>query len=312
MEINSFPLLFGMSAWIAIAFLFLGFFLQQLRSFPKEKVAQGGQALLIYLVLPALALLYIPPLKLGTALLLPISAAWFTFVLSWLVFGSLGKIFAWQKEVTGCLILVAGLANTSFLGFPVVEALYGNQGLTTALLIDQGGSFLLVATLSLWVGARYGKTNSENRKIIPTIFRFPPFLFLLGSIGLSLANLQVPDFMSSVLQGISMTMAPLALLVIGLRVSLDKEWIQSRFFWYGLGFRLVLAPLCVWIIYAQLLPTTSMEFKVTVMESAMAPMITGSLLAMEFGLQPRLAALLSGLGIPLSAITLGLWYWILG
>jgi predicted permease len=56
----------------------------------------------------------------------------------------------------------------------------------------------------------------------------------------------------------------------------------------------------------------SLEFKVTVLESGMAPMITGSIIAMQFGLQPRLATLLSGLGMPISAITLALWYFLLG
>jgi predicted permease len=38
----------------------------------------------------------------------------------------------------GCLILTAGLGNTSF-GFPIIEALYGEEGLKTAILVDQPG-----------------------------------------------------------------------------------------------------------------------------------------------------------------------------
>ncbi|MDA0314023.1 MAG: hypothetical protein O2829_05640 [Bacteroidetes bacterium] len=56
----------------------------------------------------------------------------------------------------------------------------------------------------------------------------------------------------------------------------------------------------------------SLAFKVTIFESGMAPMISGSLLAMEFGLQPKLAALLAGLGIPLSALSLLIWHFLLG
>jgi predicted permease len=107
-------------------------------------------------------------------------------------------------------------------------------------------------------------------------------------------------------------MAPVALGVIGLRLHWDKNWLQSRFLWYGLGFRLLLAPGLVWGTYALLMPTSSLAFKVTVLESGMAPMITGALLAAQFGLQPRLASLLAGLGVPLSALSLLFWYLLLG
>jgi hypothetical protein len=54
-----------------------------------------------------------------------------------------------------------------------------------------------------------------------------------------------------------------------------------------------------------------LDFKVTVLESGMAPMITGSIVAIQFGLQPKLATLLSGLGMPISAISLLIWYFLL-
>jgi predicted permease len=79
-----------------------------------------------------------------------------------------------------------------------------------------------------------------------------------------------------------------------------------------LSYRLLLAPAFIWGLYAFFMPTSSLVFKVTVLESVMAPMITGSLLAMEFGLQPKLAALLAGLGIPLSGLTLLIWHFLLG
>jgi predicted permease len=51
--------------------------------------------------------------------------------------------------LTGCLILTAGLGNTSFLGFPIIEALYGQEGMKTAILVDQPGTFVVLSTLEL-------------------------------------------------------------------------------------------------------------------------------------------------------------------
>ena len=142
-------------AVISFLFLIAGLVFQRKAGFPTEKAISFVNFYLFNLVLPALALLYIPQIKPGWDLLIPISAAWLTFLLSWLLFGTLGKIFHWSKQVTGCLAIVAGLANTSFLGFPVVEALYGKSGLPIALLIDQGGSFLLVSSLAIVIGSIY-------------------------------------------------------------------------------------------------------------------------------------------------------------
>jgi hypothetical protein len=44
----------------------------------------------------------------------------------------------------------------------------------------------------------------------------------------------------------------------------------------------------------------------------MAPMITGSIVAINYNLAPRLAALLSGLGMIISLFSLTIWYFFLG
>jgi predicted permease len=47
----------------------------------------------------------------------------------------------------------------------------------------------------------------------------------------------------------------------------------------------------------------------TVLQNAMAPMVSGAILASEHELDPDLAALMVGLGIPLSFLTAPLWLW---
>ncbi|OOG70708.1 AEC family transporter [Algoriphagus sp. A40] len=297
---------------IAAGCLFLGLILQKIPGFQINTATGWVQAYLINIVLPALALLYIPEIKPSWGLLLPISSAWFTFLLSWILFGFLGKKFNWGKNTTGCLIIVSGLANTSFLGFPVIEGLYGKEGLPTALLIDQGGSFLIVSSLSILVGSLYGNHSESLAKVPLKILKFPPFGFLVGTLFMSILDLKTPELLIPILQLIGKTMPPMALLAIGLKFSVDMDSLASRFFWYGLGYRLILAPALVWLIYRNFLPQDSLNLKVTVLESGMAPMITGSIVAMQFGLQPKLATLLSGLGMPLSAGSLVIWYYLLG
>ncbi|WP_192347621.1 AEC family transporter [Algoriphagus sp. Y33] len=297
---------------IAFACLVLGLFLQRQPNLPLEKITKWVNAYLLNIVLPALALLYIPEIQLGWDLLLPVSSAWFAFLLSWLIFGFLGKILKWDNQTTGCLVIVAGLANTSFLGFPVIEGLYGKEGLPIALLIDQGGSFLLVSSLAILAGSIYSHKEGNLKEVPLKILRFPPFGFLLITIAMSILGLKTPEILIPIVSLIGKTMAPMAVFAIGLKFSIDFDSLSSKFYWLGMGYRLLLAPLVVWLIYRNFLPVNSLEFKVTVLESGMAPMITGSIVAIQYDLKPKLATLLAGLGIPISILTILLWYFFLG
>ena len=143
----------------------------------------------IYVSLPALALYYIPKIEISTALLYPLGIAWLGFGISFIFFYSLGKYLGWSNKLMGCLILTAGLGNTSFVGFPVVEALYGSKGIETAIIIDQPGSFVVMATLGILVATMFSRGTSNPQSILTKILLFPPFIaflvavFLIGFFG---------------------------------------------------------------------------------------------------------------------------------
>ena len=55
----------------------------------------------------------------------------------------------------GCaLMLAGGLANTSFVGLPMIEAFFGAPSMATGILIDQLGTYLVLSTLGITSVAR--------------------------------------------------------------------------------------------------------------------------------------------------------------
>lgn len=79
-------------------------------------------------------------------------------------------------------------------------------------------------------------------------------------------------------------------------------------------FKLIFAPLLIYVLYDLILgnsPKDKLIYQVSVMESGMAPMISGSIIAISHGLNSRLASLMVGIGIPLSFLTLAVWYFLL-
>ena len=76
----------------------------------------------------------------------------------------------------------------------------------------------------------------------------------------------------------------------------------------GLLFKLALAPALILILYAGIFGVEGPVMRVTTFEAAMAPMIGASVVAMDHDLDPPLLALMLGVGIPLSFLTLPAWW----
>jgi hypothetical protein len=79
----------------------------------------------------------------------------------------------------------------------------------------------------------------------------------------------------------------------------------------GLGFKLLLAPLAICLLYVQLLGAHGQAIQVTLFEAAMPPMITAAIIAAEHDLDPPLANLMVAVGLILSFFTLTGWWWAL-
>ncbi|MBD8491118.1 AEC family transporter [Echinicola sp. CAU 1574] len=296
---------------LVILCLIIGILLQRLKELPKD-APKSLNTYLIYIVLPALALLHIPETELSLGLLLPVLTAWISFGISWVIFGTLGKKLGWSKATTGCLIIVPGLANTSFIGFPIIEALYGSEGLKIALMVDQAGSFIIVSSIAIIVASIYGHGKKRKRDVTKKILTFPPFLFFLIALFMNLLHLEFEGTVYEILQAFADTLTPIALIAVGLQVKINAETLSSKNLWYGLSFKLLFIPTLIFFLYRLFLDEGNILYKVSVMETAMAPMITGSIIAINHDLNPKLASLLVGIGIPLSFITLMGWYYLVG
>ncbi len=313
---------------LIFACLFFGFGFKQIPTFPKD-AHKGLNAYIIWVALPCLALIYIPKLEFSISLIWLALMAWIVFGLSILFFKVMSKIFNWNRATEGCLVLACGLCNTSFVGFPLLEFLYNSkEPLQYAIVCDQAGSFLVVATVGVIVAMNYGGDSPTPRVIFKKLFYFPPFLaFLVALVLIPFGGVKefFDYFLSSInqLEGLGMVLenvliklaAPLvtlALFSVGLQIEFSKDNFKLlNPFFFGLLYKLFLAPLAIYFLYLLVFPedsTRNMAFEVGILEAAMAPMVTGVLLAQEYNLNPKLGSFLLAIGIPLSIVTVYFWY----
>lgn len=290
--------------------LTIGFVFQYAKGFPKNMHVVLNQ-FVIYISLPGLALYYIPKIEVSTALLYPLGVAWLSFGLSFLFFYSLGKYLGWSKKLIGCLVLTAGLGNTSFVGFPVIEALFGAEGIETAIIIDQPGTFVVMATLGIVVATMFSREKLNGTAIVKKIVLFPPFIAFVIALLLNFFALDFHDYFQAVFQRIGSTVTPIALIAVGLQLKIERNSKHWSFLSLGLLFKLIITPLFFFILYKKIAGASGLMIDVSIIESAMAPMITGAILASTYGLKPKLSSMMVGIGIPLSFITIAFWYWVL-
>ena len=138
--------------------------------------------LIIWFCLPATILLALHKLQWDASYWIPISMAWILFSVAVVGFVLLGKFRGWSRSTVGALILTAGLGNTSFLGYPLLRALYGERAIQIAVLNDQPGSFLVLSTLGIYAAAFFSARQSTPGALIRRILVFPAVWAMLAGI----------------------------------------------------------------------------------------------------------------------------------
>jgi predicted permease len=278
----------------------IGYGLNRLHIFPKE-AANILNKFVIFISLPAMILLQIPKLTLSMDILIPVIIAWIVMTLTAILTLFISKRLHFSKEVTGALMLVAVLTNSSFLGIPVINAYLGDEALPFILVYDQMGTFLALATYGIFVAAYYSNQSEITMHTMAVkILTFPPFVSLV--IALFFIGTSFPETISKVLLMLANTIVPVALVAVGLQLQLKLPGHELQPFGVALLIKLIIAPLIALIIVA-MAGWTNLAASVSVMEAGMAPMVTAGAMASMSGLAPRLSSAIVGYGILLSFFT---------
>lgn len=296
---------------LLVVSLLVGLMLQRLKAIPgNTHVALNSYV--IYVALPALALIHVPRIELQTELLFPVATAWILFLTAIPVVLMAARRFRWSRQTTGCLILTAGLGNTAFLGYPVIEALYGADGVQVALLVDQPGTFVATSTLGIVVAGIFSEGRKRKREVARNVLTFPPFIVFFLALLMNISGLQARGIPLEVLEVFAATLTPIALISIGLQLKISGAGVELRPLALGLLYKLMLAPALIFGLYVVIFGQSGLMIQVSIMQAAMPPMITGSIIAATYGLNSRLAALMAGVGVPMAIVTLAFWYFFLG
>lgn len=162
-----------------------------------DKAGSGsrrGLLLILYFVLPPIVFFNIAHVELtfgggagiGAGILTSVCVgllAWFFAV----------PVLKLERPVAGTVICSAILANTSYLGYPMVYTLMGGEALTNAVLFDVVVSYLTLMIGAFGVGAAFGTKAGEGfRERLKAFFLKNPILFA-AILGLLAPDAIAPD-----------------------------------------------------------------------------------------------------------------------
>ena len=140
---------------LILTMLGIGMLFARLRVLP-DNAAEVLNRIVLVVCLPAAVLTYVPRLHMQASLLGIVATPW---LLAAATLGLVTLASHWlrfRRDEHAVLLLCVALGNSSFIGYPMVQALLGEHALPYAVVYDQFGIFVLLSTFGLYVLARYG------------------------------------------------------------------------------------------------------------------------------------------------------------
>jgi predicted permease len=243
----------------------------------------------MYFALPILAFKAGHQIKLGLEVIKISSLAWVSIVLCMLVAYIIAQLFRLSNKDLRTFLLVSSFGNTAFLGYPYAFSYFGQEGLQIAIIYDNLGSFLMVSFLGVMVAS--GKPDLKE------VLLFPPFLGLV--FGFVFKEIPLHPSLEKALDFVDLSTLPVILFALGLSINLSGIRDHLKLSLLAILIKVSVSVLAVYLV-GRFMELSPVAFKVSLLESAMPPMMFSAVLALRYNLNPNLAFASVGLGMVLS------------
>lgn len=196
-------------------------------------------------------------------------------------------------------------SNAGFMGNPVIEGIYGSQGLFLASI------YLIPLRIMMWSSGVACFTNANRRDVIRKVLTHPCIIAVIIGLVLFLFQIQLPTSINKGLQSISYCTTFLSMLIIGgILAEINFKSVISKLSIYYSAIRLLIIPALV--LGGCLL--FKMPYLVTATSCVLAGMPAGTttaILAQKYQGDEHLAVKLIFLSTILSLFTIPLWVYII-
>ncbi len=256
----------------------------------------------LYLFVPALTLSRLAETPLSVRVITLIAAAVLAnaFVL-WLSSRLIGQLFRWDSLRQATVTLGAMLGNSGNYGLPLIELILGRafsgyQALVLAL------NNVLTFTVGIWLLAR---TRLSVQEAVRQVLSMPLLYAVTLGIVLSITDASLPVPLLTALRYLGDGLIPVALVTLGVQLAGQAALQDGAALGVAAFLRLVVSPLSM-VAIVHWLGTPSELARVLILGAAVPTAVNTALLAIEFQVNPTLAAAIVLVTTILSALTVTL------
>ena len=267
----------------------------------KVEAKKGFSDLLLYLVVPAMVVhSYMTEFDEKILANLVLTLIWSTIAL---VIGIVVAMVATAKMKGSDkpIICFAGMfSNAAYMGFPLIQALFGAEGLMYASV------FVTVFNILLWTVGYSVVTKTTNLKaILKTIGTSPVILSVILGLILYLGQISVPEVIAEPVRLIGNINTPLAMIITGMIIVTSdlKKMAGNPMIWYVTLIRMVLVPAICFVVFRVIGAGSMVAEVVLLLEACPCAAIT-SVFAVQYGYHEDLAAGTVVVSTLLSIVTL--------
>lgn len=169
-------------------------------------------------------------------------------------------------------------SNCGFMGFPVIEGLYGKEGLIYASIFNVGFTILV---WTYGIGLFTGGINKEN---IKKVAKNPSIVAVLIGIFIMVFKIEVPAIIMSPIEMVGGMTSALSMIIIGVILANTdfKEQMKDWSLYYGASIKLLGVPLVMCFLLS-FLPGPTKVIKIIVLLHAMPTAAMLPIFAENFG-----------------------------
>lgn len=176
-------------------------------------------------------------------------------------------------------------SNCGFIGFPVINSIYGVEGVIYASI------FNLFFSIFLWTYGVMLYTGKMEIKDIKKVLLNPGVVAVYIGFFIMLTGISLPESLSNTIKLVGNTTSPLAMIVVGVTLSRAniKSYIKDWTIYYGTIIKLIVIPIILFLICLVLGDKSKVASTIIIMEAMPAGAMT-SIFAENFNKEKEYAS----------------------
>ena len=204
------------------------------------------------------------------------------------------------------LLFALMFSNASYMGIPLIQALFGDIGVIYA------SGFLTLFNILLWtVGYMVVSKTFNIKSTLISILKTPIIYSLIIGLLIFIFQIPIPNIIKTPLSLLGNMNTPLSMLVTGMIIGSSNIFnvIKNKYVWLSVSFRLLLIPLlCLGVTYLlSFFPISKDVLKIAFILMATPSAAITSIFAIKFNYNEDVAAGVVIISTILSIITLPLF-----